>query len=92
MVFNWEFVAIGSNFTAFGANYISFPQGSKTSFCLYLIEGSDNSHGSSIGYAYESMIMYYTHPLLQFENLSEFMYIREAIMTITQEGFEPQNC
>ena len=87
---NSEFVAIGLNFIAFGANYMSFPQGSKTSF-LYLIEGSDKGHGSSIGSAYESLITYSTHPLLQFYNLSEFLYIWEAIPTITQEGFEPQN-
>ena len=91
MVCNREFVAIGSNFIAFGANYTSFPQGSKTSF-LYLIEGSDNIHGSSIGSAYESLIMYYTYKIIQFLNLSDFRYIWEAIPTITQEGFEPQNC
>ena len=91
MVCNWEFVAIGTNFIAFGENYISFPQGSKTSF-LYLIEGSDKIHGSSIGSTYESMIMYSRHPLLQFYNLSEFLYIWEAIPAITREGFEPQNC
>ena len=84
-------MAIGSNFIAFGGNYISFPQGSKTSF-LYLIEGSENSHGSSIGSTYESLIMSSTHLLLQSENLSDFMYILEAIPTITREGFEPQNC
>ena len=84
-------MAIGSNFIAFGANYISFPQGPKTSF-LNMIEGSYNSHASSIGSGYESMIMSYTHPLLQFENLSDFKYIWEAILAITQEGFEPQNC
>ena len=71
-------MSIGANFIAFGANYISFLQGSKTSF-LYLIEGSDNNHGSLIGSAYESLIMSSTHPLIQFENLSEFMYIWEAI-------------
>ena len=63
-------------------NYISFPQGSKTSF-LYLIEGSDNSHGISIGSPYESLIMSSTHPLLQFDNFSEFMYIWEVIPAIT---------
>ena len=84
-------MAIGSNFIAFGANYISFPQGSKTSF-LYLIEGSDNSHGSSIASAYEYLIMSYTHPILKFENFIDFMYIWEAIPAITREGFEPQNC
>ena len=71
---NWEFVAIGSNFIAFGANNISFPQGSKTSF-LYLIERSDNNHGRSIGYAYESLIISYTHNLLQFKNSSGFLHI-----------------
>ena len=86
-----EFVAIGSNFISFGVNYISFPQGSKTSF-LYLIEGSDNNHGCSIGSAYESLIMSSTHPLLQFENFSEFLHIWEAIPAITRGGFEPQNC
>ena len=84
-------MAIGSIFIAIGANYISFPQGSKTSF-LYMIEGSDNNDGSSIDSANESLIMYFTHPLLQFYNLSEFMYIWEAIPAITREGFEPQNC
>ena len=84
-------MAIGSNFIAFGENYFSFPQGSNTIF-LYLIEGSDNSHGSSIDSAYESLIMYSTYPLLKFENLSEFLYIWEAISAITREGFEPQNC
>ena len=82
-------MSIGANFIAFGANYISFLQGSKTSF-LYLIEGSENSHGSSIGSAYEFMIMCYTHTMLQFDNLSDFMYIWEAIPAITREGFEPQ--
>ena len=77
---NWEFVSVGSNFIAIGENYTSFPQGSKTSF-LYLIERSDNSHGRSIGYAYEYMIIYYTHPLLQFNNFSGFMHIWEAIST-----------
>ena len=91
MVCNWEFLAIGLNFIAFGENYMSFPQGSKTSF-LYLIEGSDKSHGSSIGSAYESMIMYYTDTMIQFDNLSELLYIWEAIPAITQEIFEPQNC
>ena len=55
-----EFVSIGSNFIAIGANYTSFPQGSKTSF-LYLIEISDNCHGRYIGYEYDSMIIYSTH-------------------------------
>ena len=49
-------MAIGSNCITIGSNYTSFPQGSKTSF-LYLIERSDNSHGRSIGYAYESLIV-----------------------------------
>ena len=91
MFSNQEFVAIGSNFISFGPNYISFPQGSKTSF-LYLIEGSDNSHVSSIGSTYESLIMHYTYKMIQFCNFSDFRYIWEAIPTITQEGFEPQNC
>ena len=82
-------MSIGSNFIEIGANYTSFPQG--TSF-LYLIERSDNSHGRLIGYEYESLIMYSTHTLLQFENLSDFLHILEAILTITQGGFEPQNC
>ena len=66
-----------------------FPKGPKLVF-LYLIEGSDNIHGSLIGSAYESLIMYSTYPLLQFENFSEFMYIWEAIPAITQEGLERQ--
>ena len=84
-------MAIGLNFITIGANYTSFPQGSKTSF-LYMIERSEDNHGRLIGYAYESLIMYYTHPILQFYNFSEFMYNLEAIPTITREGFEPQNC
>ena len=84
-------MGIGLDFIAFGENYISFPQGSKTSF-LNLIEGSDNSHGSSIGSEYESIIIYCTQNLILFENFSEFLYIWEAILTITQEGIEPQNC
>ena len=85
----WEFVAIRSNFIAFGENYISFPQGSKTSF-LYLIERSDKSHENLIGYEYESLIMSSTNPLLQFKNLSGFLHILEAI-SITYPGrFEPK--
>ena len=34
MFSNWEFLAIESNFISFGPNYISFPQGSKTSFFM----------------------------------------------------------
>ena len=68
-----------------------FPKGPKLVF-LYLIEGSDNIHGSLIGSAYESLVMSSTHPLLKFENFSDFMYILEAVPAITQEGFEPQNC
>ena len=82
---NLEFVAIGSSFISCGPNYISFPQGSKTSF-LYLIEGSDNNHGSSIGFAYESLIMSSTHPLLQFKNSSGFLHIWEAIFSTYPEG------
>ena len=85
MVCNWEFVAIGSNFISFGANYISFPQGSKTSF-LYLIERSDNSHGSSIGSEYESLFMYYKTPLHQFYNSSGFQHTWESISIIHPGG------
>ena len=81
----WELVASGLNFIAIGANYISFPQGSETSV-LYLIERSDNRHGSSIVSEYESLIIYYTHPIIQFYNLSEFPHISEAILAITRGG------
>ena len=91
MFSNLEFVAIGFNFISFGANYISFPQGSKTSF-LYLIEWSDDSHGSLIGYVYESRIISSTHPMLQFNNLSGFMHIWEAISTTYPGGIWAQNC
>ena len=83
-------MAIGLNFIAIGANYTSFPQWSKTSF-LYLIERSDNRHGMSIGYAYESLIIYSTHTLIQLNNSSGFLHIWEAISTTYLEGeFEPK--
>ena len=85
MFSNGYFFSIGSSFIAIGANYTSFPQGSKTSF-LYLIERSDNIHGRSIGYAYESLIMYSTHLLIQFNNLSGFIHIWEAISTTYPGG------
>ena len=78
-------MAIGLNFISFGANYISFPQGSKTSF-LYLIEGSDNSNGRSVGYVYESLIMSSTYPLLQFDNSSGLQHTWEAISIIHLGG------
>ena len=84
-------MSIESNFIAFGANCISFPKGSKTSF-LYLIERSDNSHGRSICYEYESIIMYYTHNLLQFNNFSGFIHILESISTTYLGGIWAQNC
>ena len=91
MFINWEFFSIGSSFIAIGANYTSFPQGSKTSFFLYLIEISDNSHGRSIDYAYESLIMYSTHNLLQFHNSNGFLHIWEAIYTTYSGGIWAQN-
>ena len=51
-----------------------------------MIEGSDNSHGRSIGYVYESLIVYYTHNILQFNNYSGFMHIWEAISTTYPVG------
>ena len=78
-------MAIGSNFISCGPNYISLHQGSETSF-LYLIEGSDNNHGSLISYAYESLIMYSEYPLLEFENLSGLQHTWEAISIIHPWG------
>ena len=68
-----------------------FPKGPKLVF-LYLIERSDNIYVSLIGFAYESMIIYYTHTIIQFDNLSDFLHIWEAISAINWGGFEPQNC
>ena len=82
-------MAIQSNIIAIGAKYISFPQGSKTSF-VYLIERRDNSHVSSLGYEYESFIMYCTHTLIQFYNFSDFIHIWEAIPTITRGDLSPK--
>ena len=82
---NWSFVSIWSNFIAIGENYTWFPQGSKTSF-FYLIERSDNNHGRLIGYEYESMIMLYKNPLIQFKNYIGFMHIWESISTTYPRG------